>query len=114
MNAGISDVPDGYSRIGVALFDLEKALGRAQIGCGTDAHIFRADLFQKKKLFVTRFSRRLRAQFDAGGVWMHVGQSVGRLRLEQRGRSERELSELPAVWIMRKHVEQSIFPRLLR
>src|ERR1019366_5760047 len=68
VNAGIADVPHGDAGIGVALLDLQEALGGAQVRSGADTGVFGADLLEKQKLLVGRCGTGLGAEFDSGSA----------------------------------------------
>ena len=73
VDAGVADVPHRDAGIRVALLDLQEAFGGAQVGRGGHAHVFSADLLEKKQLVVGGLGRSLRAQLDARGTLMHGG-----------------------------------------
>jgi hypothetical protein len=56
--------------IGVALLDLQKPFGGAQVGRGAHAHVLRADLLEEQQLFVCGFGGGLRAELDAGSTFV--------------------------------------------
>ena len=72
MNIAVADIPYRDARVGIALLDLEEAVGGAQIGWRAHAHVFGADLFEKEQLIVGRSGGRLSAQLDAGRVFVMV------------------------------------------
>jgi hypothetical protein len=69
----IANVPHRNAGLGVALFDLQKPIGRSQVGSGANTHVFRADLLEEQKLLIGWLGRGLRAELDARLVGVNRG-----------------------------------------